>query len=235
MNSPYEIRQLQVGDVATCRAMLDMFGIAFEDVPRYSHAQPDVTRVRKNRVDQRVADGQAQVEVRFEQETVWLNLQQMADVFGRDKSVISRHLKNMYAEGELSLAATVAKNATVQTEGRRKVQREIAYYKPRRHPLRGLPRQLQGDPSGGRCARHGHGHRARLAGRRSARKASTTPASATPSGAPPCCAAGAGSTASRWIEPGPPRRRPLKRSALQAKHPGHRHTRRPCPNTADRN
>lgn len=76
----------------------------------------------------RSADGHAQVEVRFDQDTVWLSLQQMADVFGRDKSVISRHLKNIYAEGELSPEATVAKNATVQTEGRRKVQREIEYY-----------------------------------------------------------------------------------------------------------
>lgn len=76
----------------------------------------------------RSADGQTQVAVRFEQETVWLNLQQMADLFGRDKSVISRHLKNIYAEGELSPEATVAKNATVQTEGRRQVQRDIEYY-----------------------------------------------------------------------------------------------------------
>ena len=76
----------------------------------------------------RSADGQAQVEVRFGQETVWLSLQQMADVFGRDKSVISRHLKNIFAEGELSPEATVAKNATVQTEGKRQVSREIEYY-----------------------------------------------------------------------------------------------------------
>lgn len=76
----------------------------------------------------RSADGQAQVEVRFGQETVWLSLQQMADVFGRDKSVISRHLKNIFAEGELSPEATVAKNATVQTEGKRQVSRDIEYY-----------------------------------------------------------------------------------------------------------
>ena len=76
----------------------------------------------------RSADGQAQVEVRFGQETVWLSLQQMADVFGRDKSVISRHLKNIFAEGELSPEATVAKNATVQTEGKRQVSRDIECY-----------------------------------------------------------------------------------------------------------
>lgn len=73
-------------------------------------------------------DGQTQVEVRFEQESVWLNLQQMSDIFGRDKSVISRHLKNIYQDGELEQSATVAKNATVQKEGNRSVTREIEYY-----------------------------------------------------------------------------------------------------------
>lgn len=73
-------------------------------------------------------DGQTQVEVRFEQETVWLSLQQMADIFGRDKSVISRHLKNIYQDGELEQSTTVAKNATVQKEGKRSVTREIEYY-----------------------------------------------------------------------------------------------------------
>ncbi|MDO4794591.1 MAG: virulence protein RhuM/Fic/DOC family protein [Brachymonas sp.] len=76
----------------------------------------------------RGADGQAQVEVRFGQETVWLSLQQMADLFGRDKSVISRHLKNIFAEGELERDSVVAKNATVQMEGKRQVSREIEYY-----------------------------------------------------------------------------------------------------------
>ena len=56
-------------------------------------------------------DGTTQVEVRFENDTVWLSLQQMADLFGRDKSVISRHLRNIYTNGELNREATVAKNA----------------------------------------------------------------------------------------------------------------------------
>ena len=47
-------------------------------------------------------DGTTQVEVRFENDTVWLSLQQMADLFGRDKSVISRHLRNIYTDGELN-------------------------------------------------------------------------------------------------------------------------------------
>lgn len=54
------------------------------------------------------------IEVRMEAETVWLNLNQMAMLFDRDKSVISRHIRNIYSEGELNKGATVAKNATVQ-------------------------------------------------------------------------------------------------------------------------
>lgn len=73
-------------------------------------------------------DGQAQVEVRFENETVWLSLSQIAALFGRDKSVISRHLKNIYEEGELEQNSTIAKNATVQQEGQRRITRNIEYY-----------------------------------------------------------------------------------------------------------
>ena len=52
----------------------------------------------------------------------------MADLFQRDKSVISRHIKNVFEEGELSVGATVAKSATVQTEGGKQVSREIEFY-----------------------------------------------------------------------------------------------------------
>ena len=70
----------------------------------------------------------AHIEVRLEDETVWLSLNQIAQLFDRDKSVISRHLQNIYKEGELTLEATVAKNATVQMEAGREVKREIEYY-----------------------------------------------------------------------------------------------------------
>lgn len=73
-------------------------------------------------------DGQSAVEVRLEQDTLWLSLQQIAELFGRDKSVISRHLRNIYKDAELSPEATVAKNATVQTEGGREVTRQVEYY-----------------------------------------------------------------------------------------------------------
>ncbi|MBL4775512.1 MAG: virulence protein RhuM/Fic/DOC family protein [Mariprofundus sp.] len=73
-------------------------------------------------------DGLAITEVRLEAETLWLSLNQMAELFGRDKSVISRHLRNVFKEGELTREATVAKNATVQNEGEREVMREIEFF-----------------------------------------------------------------------------------------------------------
>ena len=73
-------------------------------------------------------DGETSIDVRMEEETVWLTLNQMCNLFDRDKSVVSRHIRNIYNEGELELNSTVAKNATVQKEGNREVLREIEYY-----------------------------------------------------------------------------------------------------------
>lgn len=73
-------------------------------------------------------DGQTQIDVKVEKDTLWLTLLQMAELFDRDKSVISRHLKNIFETGELLREATVAKTATVQTEGGREVSREIEYF-----------------------------------------------------------------------------------------------------------
>lgn len=73
-------------------------------------------------------DGQTQIDVRMEKDTLWLTLLQMAELFDRDKSVISRHLKNIFDTGELPREATVAKSATVQIEGGRHVSREIEYF-----------------------------------------------------------------------------------------------------------
>ena len=53
------------------------------------------------------------IEVQIDNETVWLSLNQISSLFDRDKSVISRHLRNIYKEGELLEEATVAKNATI--------------------------------------------------------------------------------------------------------------------------
>src|SRR5690554_6579537 len=68
------------------------------------------------------------IEVRIDEETVWLSLNQIAQLFDRDKSVISRHLRNIFKDGELVFEATVAKNATVQMEAGREVKREIEFY-----------------------------------------------------------------------------------------------------------
>lgn len=62
------------------------------------------------------------------EETLWANLQQIADLFETDKSGISRHIKNIYDSQELNKNSTVAKIATVQIEGNRKVSRDIEYY-----------------------------------------------------------------------------------------------------------
>ena len=69
-----------------------------------------------------------QITVKFEADTVWATLQQIADFFGRDKSVISRHLSAIFKEGELNKSSTVAKNATVQMEGGRAIERQIEYF-----------------------------------------------------------------------------------------------------------
>ncbi len=73
-------------------------------------------------------DGTVKLEVTMEAETVWLNLNQLCELFQRDKSVISRHIKNIYTEGELEESSTVAFFATVQNEGGRSIERKIAYY-----------------------------------------------------------------------------------------------------------
>ncbi len=73
-------------------------------------------------------DGLTKIEATFDKETVWLSLDQMAQLFQRDKSTISRHIKNVFSEGELSPESTVAKFATVQSEGARQVERQIEYY-----------------------------------------------------------------------------------------------------------
>lgn len=73
-------------------------------------------------------DSSISIEVLMEADTVWLSLGQMSMLFDRDKSVISRHIRNIYSEGELQKEATVAKNATVQDENGRRVVRQIEYY-----------------------------------------------------------------------------------------------------------
>ena len=73
-------------------------------------------------------DGESRIEVTLQGETVWLNLDQMAELFQRNKSTISRHIKNVFEEGKLNVDSTVAFFATVQIEGKRKAERDIAFY-----------------------------------------------------------------------------------------------------------
>jgi len=83
---------------------------------------------KNNIVIYQAKNGAIELRGDFSRETIWATLDQIAGVFGRDKSVISRHLKNIYKDGELNIRSTVAKNATVQIEGERKVLRVIEYY-----------------------------------------------------------------------------------------------------------
>ena len=70
-------------------------------------------------------DGITQIEVQFEGDTFWLNLNQISSLFEKDKSVISRHLKNVFTSGELIRDSVVAKNATTASDGKTYV---VDYY-----------------------------------------------------------------------------------------------------------
>jgi hypothetical protein len=73
----------------------------------------------------RAEDGRTALDVRLAGETVWLTLNQMADLFGRDKSVVSRHLRNIFVSKELSRKSVVAKNATTAADGK---TYQVEYY-----------------------------------------------------------------------------------------------------------
>jgi hypothetical protein len=68
------------------------------------------------------------VELRYVGDTLWMTQAQMADLFGVDRSVITKHIANVYAEGELEPEATSAKIAQVRREGSREVSRNIEHY-----------------------------------------------------------------------------------------------------------
>ena len=74
------------------------------------------------------AEGQTKIDVRLEDETVWLNQNQLETLFQTDRTSIVKHIKNIYESGELSETATCAKIAQVQQEGNRNVSRNINYY-----------------------------------------------------------------------------------------------------------
>ena len=68
------------------------------------------------------------IEVRLEDETVWLSQQQMATLFDQTKQNVSLHINNCFKEGELEKKTTVKESLTVQKEGSRTVKRKIEYY-----------------------------------------------------------------------------------------------------------
>lgn len=73
-------------------------------------------------------DGNIKIDVRLEEETVWLTQAQLCELFQKSKATISEHIKNVFEEAELEAMATVRKYRTVQMEGNRNVEREIEYY-----------------------------------------------------------------------------------------------------------
>lgn len=73
-------------------------------------------------------DGRTRIDVRLEDETVWLSQRLMAELFQKDVRTINEHISNIFAEGELESNATIRKFRIVQTEGARQVSREIECY-----------------------------------------------------------------------------------------------------------
>jgi hypothetical protein len=73
-------------------------------------------------------DGKARIEVRFENENVWLAQKQMAELFGCSADNVSLHLKNIYKEKELEPKATTEEISVVQKEGQREVKRNVTFY-----------------------------------------------------------------------------------------------------------
>lgn len=73
-------------------------------------------------------DGELELNVSVENETVWLNRNQISELFGRDIKTIGKHISNVFKDKELEVYSTVAKFATLQNEGGREVKRDIEYY-----------------------------------------------------------------------------------------------------------
>ena len=73
-------------------------------------------------------DGRIKLDVRFEDETVWLTQAMIADLFQSSKANVCEHIANIYTEGELTPEATVRKFRTVRQEGTRQVERELEFY-----------------------------------------------------------------------------------------------------------
>ena len=85
--------------------------------------------MEKNKIEiYRSADGKVELNVKLEKDTVWLTQNQMAELFGVDRTSIVRHIRNIYKAEELDEISTCAKNAQVRFEGSRKIVRDIPFY-----------------------------------------------------------------------------------------------------------
>ena len=89
--------------------------------------------MNKNELDNKIViyqteDGKTQLDVKLENETVWLTQAQMVQLFDSSKANVSEHIKHIYEDGELAADSTVRKFRTVQTEGKRQVGRNVTYY-----------------------------------------------------------------------------------------------------------
>lgn len=73
-------------------------------------------------------DGQTAIDVKIQDETIWLSQKQMAELFDKNVMTINEHIKNVFSEGELSEVPTIRKSLIVQKEGTRNVEREVLHY-----------------------------------------------------------------------------------------------------------
>ena len=92
------------------------------------NAENSVTPQEEKVVVYETPDGEMHVDVRLEQETVWLTQRQMAEVFHTSTDNVGLHLKNVFADGELAESATTEDFSVVQVEGNRQVKRQIKHY-----------------------------------------------------------------------------------------------------------
>lgn len=88
-------------------------------------------------------DGSLAIDVKLEEETVWLTQVQMAELFDKAKPTILEYIKNAYDEHKLDRESTCRKFRQVQIKGKRKITRQIDYYYPLCHNLFWLPREIQ--------------------------------------------------------------------------------------------
>lgn len=73
-------------------------------------------------------EGNTKIDVRLENGTVWMTQKAIAELYQKGVNTINEHIKNIFEEGELEDEATIRKNRIVQTEGKREVEREVAFY-----------------------------------------------------------------------------------------------------------